>query len=82
MAGSWRSPLQPQRGDPGSSHTSAFLGRYSQRPSKPLAEAEGGVSVEALLPGQRLEQQRAADVSYVNTGNAIRSVLQDGVQVN
>lgn len=50
---------------------------------QPLAKAEGGVLVEALLlRGPCLEQQRAAVVSYVNIGNAIRSVLGDGVQVN
>lgn len=42
----------------------------------------GDVSVEALLlPGRGLEQQRAA-VGYVNIGNAVRSVLRDGVWVN
>lgn len=38
--------------------------------------------MEALFRGQRLEQQRAAVVSCVNIGNAIGSVLQDGVRVN
>ena len=54
----------------------------SQCPPQPPTKAEG-LPVEALLlPGQRLEQQRAAAVSYVNTGNAVRAVLRDGVQVN
>lgn len=56
----------------------------SQCPPKPLAKPEEGVPVEAtlLLPGQRLEQQRAALVCCVNIGNAGRSVVHDGVQVN
>lgn len=57
------------------------------RRSPPAPPQVGPVSFKApgwgsFLLGQRLQQQRAAAVSYVNIGNAIGSVLQDGVQIN
>lgn len=52
------------------------------RSSASTVSVGASVSVEALLPpGPCLEQRRAAVVSCVNIGNAIGSVLQDGVQV-